>query len=119
MVRPDFHVFAFEQRLNIVQQQLVLKDTTRKNDHIRTMSPTQFNDRITQPLRNAALKRTRDLCNIATRKTSFNHSPKQRTEIQFAGGKRKRIRFRRPRAARQMLEPHRGLPFKGDFAREA
>ena len=53
------------QRLDILQQQFVLKNTTRQNYGIRPMDRTKRRQRMAKALSNAAVKGARNFCGIA------------------------------------------------------
>src|SRR5580658_5728383 len=66
----------------------------------------------TQTSGQSALKGARNLCKISPAHPVRNYAVKQRPKIQFFTRERKRIGFRSRRAAGQLFQPHRRLPFK-------
>ncbi len=72
-----------------------------------------------RPCANPRLKSTGNLFNGPTAHAIKNYRLQQRPEIQLLTSKRKRISFSYRCRASELLQPHRCLPFKCNFPREA
>ena len=119
MVGPYRHALVFEHRLEICEKQLVLKNASRENHRVQIPLPADPEHRLAQAVRNSQLESPRDFFHPPSAQPVMNYRLKQRPEIHFAMGERKRIGLSRGCPAGKLLHPNRGLSFKADLPRES
>ena len=92
MVGPYLKTCAIEQRLYVLQQKFVLKDSAREDDDAKAMLQRHHFDGRKQPLSNPSLKCPGNLMDRASANPVGDDALKQWAKIEFVIGERKGIR---------------------------
>lgn len=119
VVDPDIEGAAAQNIVDVLEQEVVLKDATGENDGIELARRAEGHGGIAQATRDRSLEGSRDGSGRAPAQPVLDQSLEQRAEIQLAPIERKRILHFGACAGGKVLEPHGGLAFERGFAREA
>src|SRR5579862_1185838 len=80
-VGPQVHRLTLHALAHVGEQKLILKDAAGEHHGIQAVVAAEGEDGIAQPLRDASLKRARDLVDIAPAQAVLSYRPQQRTKV--------------------------------------
>src|ERR1700733_12496755 len=116
---PDLDRLFLEERLEIFQQQFVLKNASGQDDNMKMLRSADGDHRVAQALSQSTLEGARNFSRVPPAKPGVDYRLQQQTKIQFLPVEWKQICFGERRAARELLQPHRGLALERYFAGKA
>src|SRR6187200_1147950 len=117
-VGPRFELLRSDQRGEVFQQKLILKDAARDHDGVEFVRAAERHGRVGQATRDASVKRPRDLADLAPAPAVPCHPVEERAKVELAVREGEWVTIGSRRSASLLLEPDRRLTLERDRADE-